>query len=103
MEDKKIGILEEYYVKVTRLVINIIMISICICSILFPSLKILGCFNTMKWSQVIIFNLVIAFPEIIILRGLYKNVVDNGRLVAKIYDEDNRDVLGKILAQEIRY
>jgi len=30
-------------------------------------------------------------------------VRENGRLVAKIYDEDNRDVLGKILAQEIRY
>jgi len=30
-------------------------------------------------------------------------VRENGRLTAKIYDGDNRDVLGKILAQEIRY
>lgn len=85
MEINKIGILEEYYVKVTRLVINIIIISICIGSILFPSFKILGCFSTMKWSSVIIFNLVIAFPEIFIFRWLYKNVVVDGRLVSKIF------------------
>ncbi|OOM16685.1 sensor histidine kinase [Clostridium saccharobutylicum] len=85
MESTKIGILEEYYVKVTRLVVNIIIISICIGSILFPSFKVLGCFNTMKWSQVIIFNLVIAFPEIVIFRWLYKNVVVDGRLVSKIF------------------
>lgn len=85
MEINKIGILEEYYVKVTRLVINIIIISICIGSILFPSFKVLGCFNTMKWSSVIIFNLVIAFPEIFIFRWLYRNVVVDGRLVSKIF------------------
>lgn len=85
MEINKIGILEEYYVKVTRLVINIIIISICIGSILFPLFKILGCFSTMKWSSVIIFNLVIAFPEIFIFRWLYKNVVVDGRLVSKIF------------------
>lgn len=85
MEINKVGILEEYYVKVTRLVINIIIISICIGSILFPSFKILGCFGTMKWSSVIIFNLVIAFPEIFIFRWLYKNVVVDGRLVSKIF------------------
>lgn len=85
MEINKIGILEEYYVKVTRLVINIIIISICIGSILFPSFKVLGCFKTMKWSSVIIFNLVIAFPEIFIFRWLYRNVVVDGRLVSKIF------------------
>ena len=85
MEINKIGILEEYYVKVTRLVINIIIISICIGSILFPSFKVLGCFNIMKWSSVIIFNLVIAFPEIFIFRWLYRNVVVDGRLVSKIF------------------
>ncbi len=85
MEIDKIGILEEYYVKVTRLVINIIIISICIGSILFPSFKILGCFNTMQWSGVIIFNLVVAFPEIFIFRWLYRNVVVDGRLVSKIF------------------
>lgn len=85
MEINKIGMLEEYYVKVTRLVINIIIISICIGSILFPSFKILGCFITMKWSSVIIFNLVIAFPEIFIFRWLYKNVVVDGRLVSEMF------------------
>lgn len=85
MEENKIGILEEYYVKVTRLVINIIIISICIGSILSPSFKFLGCFREMKWSSVIIFNLVIAFPEIFIFRWLYRNVVVDGRLVSNIF------------------
>jgi hypothetical protein len=85
MEENKIGILEEYYVKVTRLVINIIIISICIGSIVFPSFKLLGCFSEMKWIHVIVFNLFIALPEIIIFMWLYKNVVVDGRLVSKTF------------------
>lgn len=85
MEQNKIGILEEYYVKVTRVVINIIIISICIGSLLFPSFKFLGCFIEMKWSSVIIFNLFIALPEIIVFRWLYNKVVVGGRLVSSIF------------------
>lgn len=85
MEEGKAGILEEYYIKVTGLIINIIKISICIGSIVFPSFKLFGCFPTLTWSSVIFFNLFIALPEVLIYTWLYRKMVVNGRLVAKIF------------------
>lgn len=83
MKQNEIGILEEYYVKVTMLIMKVMVGSICTGSMLIPLSKFLGCFNTMKWSSVVVFNLIIALPEIIIFRWLYKNAVVNVRLESK--------------------
>lgn len=85
MLDTKVNILEEYYIKVTNLVINIIIASICSGSMLFPLLKFVGFFEDMKWISIAAFNLFIAVPEIVSLKFLYKRLTINGHLNKKVF------------------
>lgn len=87
-ENKKISsVIEEYYLKTSKLVIIVVMLSIAIGSIVFPCLKFLGCFESMKWIHAFIFFICIACPEEIILLLSYRSIVDKetGRLNYKSY------------------
>lgn len=80
-EGSKITVIEEYYIRITHLIIIVIGASVGVGSIGFPSFKFLGAFPTLKWINCLIFLVCIALPEEILLCYLYKTVVSNGRLV----------------------
>ncbi|MBD5543150.1 MAG: hypothetical protein HDR01_02600 [Lachnospiraceae bacterium] len=87
METEKMSVIEEYYVKTSRLVTIVVMLSIAVGSIGFPAFKFLGCFESMKWIHAFIFFVCIALPEEIILFLQYRSIVDKetGRLNFKSY------------------
>lgn len=82
MEQKKpVTVIEEYYIKISRLVIAIIGLSICVGAIGFPCFKFFGCFPSMTWGDAAIFFFCVAVPEEILLIWLFRVVVKDGRLV----------------------
>ena len=87
MENEKMSVIEEYYVKTSKLVVIVIMLSIAIGAVVFPLLKFIGCFESMKWFHAFIFFVCIALPEEIILFLQYRTIVDKetGRLNYKSY------------------
>ena len=87
MENKNMSVIEEYYVKTSKLVVIVIMFSIAVGSVGFPLLKFLGCFESMKWFHAFIFFACIALPEEIILFLQYRTIIDKetGRLNYKSY------------------
>lgn len=87
MENEKMGIIEEYYVKTSKLVVIVVMLSIAAGSVAFPCLKFLGCFESMKWFHAFLFFACVALPEEIILFLQYRTIVvkETGRLSYKSF------------------
>lgn len=86
-KDNKISVIEEYYIKVCKLVIIVIMLSIAVGSVGFPLLKLIGCFPEMTWREAIVFFCCIAVPEEIIFTILLRKIMnkETGRLDYKYF------------------
>ena len=79
MREDKISILEEYYIKVTRLVIWIIIFSIS-CGTVTILIKTIF---TEKNRYIILTIIFIVLPQMVVFIWLYKTVIVDERLIAK--------------------
>lgn len=87
MESEKNDILEAYYIKITKTLIIIAILSIIFGFVVIPMSKFWGYFEQIPWKHTLLFDIFVIIPELIIYIKCYRCIVFNGRLNKKVFKQ----------------
>lgn len=80
--DKKLSVIEEYNMRVAKMVLIILLVSVTMAAVFFPAMKLLGLYQTALWPVLGLF-LVVCLIEDVIGAYLIKTCISEGILLKK--------------------